>query len=64
MPLIYNGAFVRRSVIEKVKAFCGGRYFGGQIPDVHSGIANLWAMEQFLHIDRPLSICGASYQSA
>ena len=63
MPLIYNGAFVRRSVIEKVKAFCGGRYFGGQIPDVHSGIANLWAMEQFLHIDRPLSICGASGHS-
>jgi glycosyltransferase involved in cell wall biosynthesis len=63
MPLIYNGAFVRRSVIEKVKAFCGGRYFAGQIPDVHSGIANLWAMEQFLHIDRPLSICGASGHS-
>jgi glycosyltransferase involved in cell wall biosynthesis len=63
MPLIYNGAFVRRSVIEKVRAFCGGRYFAGQIPDVHSGIANLWAMEQFLHIDRPLSICGASGHS-
>jgi glycosyltransferase involved in cell wall biosynthesis/pimeloyl-ACP methyl ester carboxylesterase len=63
MPLIYNGAFVRRSVIEKVRAFCGGRYFAGQIPDVHSGIANLWAMRQFLHIDRPLSICGASGHS-
>jgi glycosyltransferase involved in cell wall biosynthesis len=63
LPLIYNGAFVRRSVIEKVKAFCGGRYFAGQIPDVHSGIANLWAMEQFLHIDRALSICGASGHS-
>ena len=62
-PLIYNGSFVRRSVIEKVKAFCGGRYFAGHIPDVHSGIANLWAMQQFLHIDRPLSICGASGHS-
>ncbi len=63
MPLIYNGAFVRRSVIETVREYCGGRYFAGQIPDVHSGIANLWAMEQFLHIDRPLSICGASAHS-
>jgi hypothetical protein len=63
MPLIYNGAFVRRAVIEKVKAFCGDRYFAGQIPDVHSGIANLWAMERFFHIDRPLSICGASGHS-
>ncbi len=63
MPLIYNGAFVHRRVIEKVSAFCGGRYFAGQIPDVHSGIANLWAMDQFLHVDRPLSICGASGHS-
>ncbi len=63
MPLIYNGAFVRRSVIDKVRAHCGGRYFAGPIPDVHSGIANLWAMEQFLHLDRPLSICGASGHS-
>ena len=31
--------------------------------DVHSGIANLWAMEEFLQIDRPLSICGASGHS-
>ena len=45
MPLIYNGAFVRRSVIEAVLEHCGGRYFAGQIPDVHSGIANLWTME-------------------
>ena len=63
MPLIYNGSFVRRSVIDKVRAWCGGRYFAGQIPDVHSGIADLWAMEEFLHIDRPLSICGASGHS-
>ena len=63
MPLIYNGAFVRREVIDKVRAACGGRYFAGPIPDVHSGIANLWAMRQFLHIDRPLSICGASGHS-
>jgi glycosyltransferase involved in cell wall biosynthesis len=62
-PLIYNGAFVRRSVIDKVKKFCGGQYFAGPVQDVHSGIANLWAMEQFLHLDRPLSICGASGHS-
>ena len=62
-PLIYNGAFVRRSVIEKVKAFCGGQYFAGPVQDVHSGIANLWAMEEFLHVDRALSICGASGHS-
>lgn len=63
IPLIYNGSFVRRTVIEKVKAHSGGRYFAGQIPDVHSGIADLWAMERFLHIDRPLSVCGASGHS-
>ncbi len=62
-PLIYNATFVRRSVIEKVRAHCGGQYFAGPIPDIHSGIANLWAMEEFLHIDRPLSICGASGHS-
>jgi O-methyltransferase len=62
-PLIYNAAFVRRSVIDKVKTFCGGQYFAGPVQDVHSGIANLWAMEEFLHIDRPLSICGASGHS-
>jgi glycosyltransferase involved in cell wall biosynthesis/pimeloyl-ACP methyl ester carboxylesterase len=62
-PLIYNACFVRRSVIEKVKAFCGGVYFAGPVQDVHSGIADLWAMEQYLHIDRPLSMCGASGHS-
>jgi glycosyltransferase involved in cell wall biosynthesis len=62
-PLIYNAAFLRRSVIDKVKAFCGGQYFAGPVQDVHSGIANLWAMDEFLHIDRPLSICGASGHS-
>ncbi len=59
-PMIYQ-AFVHRSVIEEAKKRYGN-YFG-LIPDVHSGIVNLWLTENFVQCKRALSVRGISGHS-
>lgn len=61
LPMIYN-SFVSRSLIDRVidKA---GRYFIGVTPDVTSGIVNAACSQQFILINRPLSIAGLSGHS-
>jgi hypothetical protein len=61
LPMIYN-SFVRRDVIERVKAALG-RYFLGSSPDVTSGIANAALTQSFVRLTRPLSISGLSRHS-
>ncbi len=61
LPMIYS-AFVHRSVIEKVRAKAG-RYFATLSPDVFSGIANTWAVDRAVRVDRPLSVTGTSRHS-
>jgi hypothetical protein len=61
LPMIYN-SFVRRDVIERVRARAG-RYFLGLSPDVTSGIANAALSAGFLRLSRPLSISGLSQHS-
>lgn len=61
LPMIYN-SFVRRSVIERMRAI-GGRYFIGLSPDVASGIANAALTESFVRLSRPLGMSGISRHS-
>ena len=61
LPMIYN-SFVRRDVIERVRARLG-RYFLGYSPDVASGIANAALTQSFVRLTRPLSISGLSQHS-
>ncbi len=61
LPMIYN-SFVRRSVIDRMRAACG-RYFIGLSPDVASGIANAALTESFVRLSRPLSMAGFSQHS-
>ncbi len=61
LPMIYNSA-VHRRVVERAWAG-GGRYFATALPDVHSGVANLWLTEIFDKIGRPLTVSGASQHS-
>lgn len=61
LPMIYN-SFVRRSVIERMRAI-GGRYFIGLSPDVASGIANAALTESFVRLARPLGMSGISRHS-
>ncbi|MGL9618809.1 glycosyltransferase family 2 protein [Bradyrhizobium sp. U531] len=61
LPMIYN-SFVRRSVIDRMRAACG-RYFIGLSPDVASGIANAALTDSFVRLSRPLSMAGFSQHS-
>jgi len=61
LPMIYN-SFVRRSLIERVRAR-HGKYFLGSLADVTSGIVNASACETFVRSTRPLSISGVSRHS-
>ena len=61
LPMIYN-SFVRRDVIERVKARLG-RYFVGANPDVTSGIVNAAVTQSFVRLTRPLSMTGLSQHS-
>lgn len=61
LPMIYN-SFVKRSLIERVRARCG-RYFLGSAPDVTSGIVNAFFWDTFLLTGRPLSCSGLSHNS-
>jgi hypothetical protein len=61
LPMIYN-SFVRRSVIERMRAICG-RYFIGYSPDVTSGIANAALTHSFVRLSRPIAMAGLSAHS-
>lgn len=63
LPMIYN-SWVRRSLISKVQAKTGGRYFPSIAPDIFSGMANLWGLNKVLWLDLPLCMRGTSGQSA
>ena len=59
LPSIYT-SFVRRDVIERVRALSGGTYFTSSIPDVWSGMANCLGASQAGYFQRGLSISGNS----
>lgn len=61
LPMIYS-SFVRRSVIDRVRAKAGA-YFPTVAPDVFSGMANLWAVERFVRAGTALSVRGTSRHS-
>ncbi|WP_247987628.1 glycosyltransferase [Bradyrhizobium sp. 186] len=61
LPMVYN-SFVRRSVIDRMRAI-GGRYFIGLSPDVASGIANAALTDSFVRLSRPLGMAGFSEHS-
>lgn len=59
LPSVYT-AFVRRSVIERVKAKTGGPYFYVGAPDHFTGIANAFVADAVGKFERGLSISGNS----
>lgn len=61
LPTLYC-SFVPRRIIEQVKG-AHGRHFLASLPDVSSGITNLWSSEQFSCSDRPLTCWGLSRHS-
>jgi hypothetical protein len=58
LPKIYHG-LVRRTVLEKIRQISGA-YFHGSSPDVSGAIALALCSKNFLIVDYPLTIPGAS----
>lgn len=64
LPCVYN-SIVSMSAIKKVRSGCpDGRFFGGIIPDVHSGIALGPFIGTYLQAKFPLTVNGASSMSS
>jgi hypothetical protein len=61
LPMVYN-SFVHRNVIDRVRQKVGS-YFPTLSPDIFSGVANLWAVDRFLKLNRPLNMRGTSRHS-
>lgn len=61
LPMI-NSAFVHRDTIQSI-INKHGTYFHGRIPDVYSGIANLFYNEKFAHVKVPYLVYGTSGHS-
>lgn len=61
LPMVYN-SFVHRRVIDRVRKKAG-RYFATVSPDIFSGVANLWAVERYMKLNRPLNMRGTSRHS-
>lgn len=59
LPSIYT-SLVKRTLIDKVKAATGGKYFALGAPDVYTGIANAWFGDSLGLFERGLSIGGNS----
>ncbi|MCC6538392.1 MAG: glycosyltransferase family 2 protein [Bryobacterales bacterium] len=59
LPSIYT-ALVKRTLIEKVRAQTGGKYFALGAPDVYTGLANAWFGDLIGFFERGLSIGGNS----
>lgn len=59
LPSIYT-SLVKRTLIDKVMAATGGKYFALGAPDVYTGIANAWFGDRIGRFERGLSIGGNS----
>lgn len=62
LPMIYN-SFVRHDLIGEIRKR-HGRYFNGEIADVHSGIMNAYYCGDYVFSNRGLSLSGSSGSSS
>jgi glycosyltransferase involved in cell wall biosynthesis len=63
LPMLYNGGFVQKSLIDKIKAELGGNFFHSRIPDVFSGLLLTYYVEKFAYSFEPLAVNGTSSNS-
>ena len=62
LPMLYNGGFVKHSVIQNIKKKTG-LFYKSCAPDVYSSIAIASAIDQYVYSNEPLAINGASIHS-
>lgn len=63
LPQIYTTCVVKTSLINRVKGFCGGKFFHSIIPDMYSAVALSLAEKTYLRVEEPLFWTGTSNKS-
>ena len=62
LPYIYTGAFVEYRVIKEALAK-NNKFFNSAIPDVYSGFAISFLLDEYAYIKEPIAVRGASIHS-
>ena len=62
LPLVYHG-IVKRSVLNKIYDI-GGTFFPGASPDIANGVALSLIVKNYVHVNMPIIISGASKHHA
>lgn len=62
LPVIYNGGFLHSDLIRRVKEK-SSKFFLSPIPDVYTGVLLSGLLEEYVLIDQPLAVNGASKHS-
>jgi glycosyltransferase involved in cell wall biosynthesis len=63
LPMLYNGGFVRKDLIDEIKKSLGGNFFHSRIPDVFSGLLLSYYVNKFVYSYEPVAINGTSSHS-
>ena len=61
LPILYNGGFVRREVLDSIRR--AGQIYYSCIPDVYSAVAFCTVLDRFAYSHEPLAVSGASAHS-
>lgn len=62
LPVIYDGGFIRISVLKKIKGMTGS-FFRSCNPDLYSAVAVASMVDRFLYVHSPLAVSGVSKHS-
>jgi len=62
LPMLYNGGFVDFALLEQAKA-TSGRFYASMTPDVYSAIVLSLLIDDYVYVNEPLAINGASSHS-
>lgn len=62
LPMLYNGGFIRMSVLNEIKSKTGA-FYKSLIPDVYSALSIASVVDSYIYSHEPLAINGASKHS-
>jgi glycosyltransferase involved in cell wall biosynthesis len=63
LPMLYNGGFAKKELIDRIKKDLGCSFFHSRIPDVFSGLLLTYYVERFAYSLEPLAVNGTSSYS-
>lgn len=62
LPMLYNGGFINMSLVQEAKSITGS-FFKSMTPDVYSAVVFALITDEYVFVDEPLALNGASHHS-